>query len=105
MDGWLSAISTWLVQLVKSIFDDLWTFLVDIVLSLLDLILTAIAALIAAIPAPDFLGQSSLGVLFASMNGTILYFADRLGIFQGLAIVGAGYLFRLSRKFVTLFQW
>jgi hypothetical protein len=41
----------------------------------------------------------------SQLPGGILYFLDRAGFPEALAIIGSGYLFRFGRKIVTLFQW
>lgn len=106
MDNWLSNLSAWFVALVKSIFNALLTFVHDAVLWALDGILTALAALIAAIPVPAFFsGGLNIASSFAGMPAFTLFVLNQLNIGACLAVISAGVGFRLLRKFTTLFQW
>lgn len=100
----LAQITTWLFSLVVKVFSALWDFLSDIAISILDGVLKAFAALIAAIPVPDFL-SSGMQALFGGLGNDILYLLNAAGLTAALALLGAGYTFRLARKFLTLFQW
>lgn len=106
MDNWLSSLSAWFVDLVKSIFSALLTFVHDAVLWAFDGFLTALAALIAAIPAPSFLsGGLNVGSMLSGMPAFTLFVLNQLNIAACLAVISAGITFRLIRKFTTLFQW
>lgn len=94
----------WLFKLLKAFFTTLWDFVTDAFVHLLDLVLGAVVALLSLIPVPSFLSDG-LHTLFANLDPGILWFASTLGLLQGLGFIGAGYLFRLVRKVVTLFQW
>lgn len=83
----------WLIDLVKDIF--IW---------LIDSILSAIITLISLIPVPDFV-KGGLGAITSGFPPLLTYVLTHTGFVEGLAIIGAAYLFRLLRKFATLFQW
>lgn len=106
MDNWLSNLSAWFVDLVKSVFLALVTFFHDIALWVFDGVLSALAALVAAIPAPAFLtGGVNVGSMLSVMPPFTLFVLNQLNIGACLAVIGAGVSFRLIRKFTTLFQW
>lgn len=100
----LEQFTQWLFDLVKKVFTALWDFVVDAVINLVDLVLTAIVALIGAIPVPAFM-SNGLQSLFAALDPGILWVLGQCGIVTALGMVGAAYGFRLVRKVVTLFQW
>jgi hypothetical protein len=60
---------------------------------------------ISAIPVPDFIANNSMGSLLGQTGPIVGFFMTELNIGQALTLVGAGYAFRLLRKFLTLFQW
>lgn len=100
----LSEFTAWLWSLVVAAFGWLWDLLKDLAIEVLDLLLSAIAFLVGTVPLPDFL-TSGLGTIFGGLGEPILYILSAAGFTQALAIYGAGWAFRLVRKFVTLFQW
>jgi hypothetical protein len=100
----LTEFTTWLLQLIGQFFSDLWSFVLDALINVVDLITAAFVALIVAIPAPTFL-SNGLNSVYSTLDPGILYLLTATGLPQGLAIIGAGYGFRMLRKFVTLFQW
>lgn len=100
----LAEFTAWLLSLVKEFIGALWDFLTDLFVSLIDLLVSALVALVSAIPVPEFLSQGLQGV-YGQLDPAISYLLAASGIPAALAIVGAGYTFRLLRKFATLFQW
>ncbi|WP_454763090.1 DUF2523 family protein [Cupriavidus campinensis] len=108
MNGIINAISAfgaWLLSLVVKAFTAIWDLCTDLVINVADLFLTALAALIGAIPAPDFLTQHSLQSAFSQMSGDVLFFLGVFNIGPGIAMLGSAFAFRMARKVVTLFQW
>lgn len=101
----ISKLASWLLQLAQQVFVALWSLVVDLAIGIADLFLIALGAILAAIPAPTFLQAQSLSVMFANIDPSILYFVAALKIGQGLAFLGMGVAFRLTRKIATLFQW
>lgn len=100
----LNEFTTWLATLVKSAFDSLWALLKDGFIFLVDGVLSALGNLIAAIPVPDWMAQG-LQSLFSALDGGTMWIVSSAGLPQCLAIIGAGFVFRLLRKAATLFQW
>lgn len=100
----LAEFTAWLLGLVQSFFSALWSFVVDAFIALVELIVSAVVGLLSLIPVPAFLA-GGLQSLFGALDPGILYLASASGIPAALAILGAGYAFRLGRKVVTLFQW
>lgn len=106
MTEWLANLTTWIVELVKSVFLTLVDFVKDAVVWVLDAILGALSAAIAAIPAPAFLTQGlNVGTLINGLPPFALYIAGQTRIAEALAIISAGVAFYLVRKIVTLGQW
>lgn len=103
--GVLSSFATWLLGLFGKLFSAAWDLFSDLAINIADLVLTAVAALIAAIPAPAFLQSVSLQQSFASISGDVLYFLAVFNIGPGIALLGSAFGFRMLRKVVTLFQW
>lgn len=100
----LKQFSDWFISVLKAVFEALWNFIVDIVGFVLDAILTVLVALLNAIPVPSFM-QGGLQSFYGMLDPGIAYVLSASGVPQALAIIGAGYLFRLGRKAATLFQW
>lgn len=101
----IAKFTAWLLELVLAIFTGLWDFFTDIVIAILGGLLSALAAALAAIPAPSFLSQYSISNLIGTFPGEILYFAGVFNLSQCFAILAAGFAFRITRKIVTLGQW
>lgn len=100
----LQQFTTWLAQLITAAFTALWDFVADAAISIVDLALTALATLVAGIPIPDFL-SGGMQALFGGIGSDISYILNACGFQPAVALYGAGWAFRLARKFLTLFQW
>lgn len=94
----------WLFDLLKALFQPVWDFLTDLFIAIAEMVLTALAGLIAALPAPGF-ASSGLGPLLASIPSDVWFFAGNLRIGECFAVLGVGASFRLTRKIATFFQW
>jgi hypothetical protein len=108
MNGIINAISAfagWLLSLVVKIFAALFDLLSDVFVNVLDLLLTGFATVLNGIPAPSFLTGASLQTAFSGLSGDVLFFFGVFNIAPGIALLGAGFAFRMTRKFLTLFQW
>lgn len=103
--GWLSKLTTWLSSIVHTLFSAILDLLKDLVTYVIRVVLDLIASAIGAIGAPNFLQTYSLGNVLGQAGPVVGFFLTQLKITQGLAMIGAGYVFRLTRKFLTLFQW
>lgn len=100
----LADFGNWLLSVITAVFSALWDFFSDVAVNVLDLVVSAFAALVASIPVPGFLSGGLQG-MWSGMDGGVLYVVTQCGVPAALAVVGAGYSFRLARKFFTLFQW
>lgn len=100
----LADFTNWVLDLIDAVLVALWDFLADVFTELLDLLLTAILAVVAAIPVPAFL-SSGLSSLFNALDPAVIYFLTMFGLPQALAMFGTAFVFRLARKVITLFQW
>ena len=100
----LAEFTEWLVALVKQFFASLWTFVSDAFIAFFGLVVEAFVSLVTSIPVPDFM-QGGLAGLWGDLDPGIAYALTQSGVPAALALIGAGYAFRLVRKFATLFQW
>ncbi len=100
IDGALS----WIAALFVQLFNAVINLIKDVFVWLFDTILSVIASAIELLPVPDFMTQGLSG-LFTALPSGLLYLLDATGMIAGLAVVGAGVLFNLVRKALTLGQW
>jgi len=103
--GWLSKLTGWIANVVHTFFVAILQVLKDLVTYVLSTILDLIADAISSITPPAFLTNYSMGNLLGQAGPIVGFFLVQLRVGEGLALVGAGYAFRLLRKFLTLFQW
>lgn len=106
--SWLTAIIKWVARIFEwlgGLFKDFMAFVLDLPIKILQGFLDGVLYLLGKIPVPDFLSQYGLQSLFNQLPDTVLYFVGLFGIPQGLAILGLGVAFRLTRKALTLGQW
>ncbi|GGI21067.1 DUF2523 domain-containing protein [Oxalicibacterium faecigallinarum] len=101
----IEAFTGWLLELVLKVIKSIWDLLTDIAIAVTDLVLSALAAVIRAIPAPEFLTQYGIGNLINQFSSDILFFASAFGLNDCFAVLAAGFGFRMVRKIVTLGQW
>lgn len=100
----LADFGNWLLTLVIEFVAALWGLLVDVAVAVVDLIVSAFVALVTAIQVPDFI-SGGLASLWSMLDPGIVYVVSECGLPAALALLGAGYAFRILRKFATLFQW
>lgn len=100
----LAEFTTWLLELVTKLITAMWAFVQDAFIAFFGLVVKAFVALIAAIPVPGFM-QGGLASAWGGLDAGIMYGLSQAGLPAALAIIGAGFAFRMLRKFVTLFQW
>jgi hypothetical protein len=103
--GWLSKLTGWIAYAINAVFTALIQLLKDLVTFVLAVVLSVVEMAIAAIPVPDFIKNYSMGSLLGSTGAVVGFFMVELNIPTALGLIGAGYAFRLVRKFLTLFQW
>jgi hypothetical protein len=106
--SWFSSLFAWLGSFFKwfvGIFADFMEFITDLPVLILNGILDGVIYVLSAIPVPSFMAGGGLNALFHSLPNDVLYFVSFFGIGPGLAVIGAGVVFRLTRKALTLGQW
>lgn len=103
--GWLSKLTWWFSYAISTFFSALVGFLKDMVTYVLSTVLMVVTAAISAIGVPSWLKNYSLGNVLGQTGAVTLFFMGQLQIPISLGLIGAGYAFRLVRKFLTVFQW
>lgn len=105
---WLSdkidAALSWFADSIAAVFSAVTGWLKDFVVWVLDALLSGVASLLESIPVPSFM-QSGLTPLFSALPQPLVYLIVETGLVQALSIVGAGVMFYLTRKLLTLGQW
>ena len=91
-----------MTEWVKGIFAEFVQFLSDLPVMIMDGILSAVAAIFEALPAPDFLTGSQLNTWIPD---DIKYFLVMSSVPESLAIIGSGVSFYILRKIITLGKW
>lgn len=102
--AWLANRWNVFVTFCKGVWDDFVEWGKDFFVTALDSFLNAVSDLTSAIPVPEFM-HNGLDRLFDSLPPDILFYLAHIGIAEGLSIIGAGVLFNLTRKLLTLGQW
>lgn len=103
--GWLSRLTGWVSYAIHTVFVAVAQLLKDLVTYVLAVILSLVATAIESISPPSWLSQYSMGTMLGNAGPIVGFFLSQLRIPEALALIGAGYAFRLLRKFLTLFQW
>lgn len=105
MSGWLTDITNWFLNAIKDIWTDFYDFLNDFWIDIAESILNAIASLIESIQPPGFLVSNSISSIISLLPVDLLYFVGQLNLSGAFAFIASGVAFRITRKFITLFQW
>lgn len=103
--GWLSKLTHWFAYAIYSVVRFIISFFHDLVIFIFYCVFAVVLAAINAVGVPDFLSQGSLGSILGQAGPIVGFFVVQLHIAQALSLIAAGYVFRLTRKFLTLFQW
>lgn len=106
--SWFKALFAWIARIFewfKGVFLDFMEFFLDLPVVILEGFLDGVIYILVLIPVPGFLEGTTLQFLFNSLGPDILYFVDFFGLHYGLAVIGTGVAFRLTRKALTLGQW
>lgn len=101
---WLDSVWTWIVDLVKGVFQSIWEIVKDLGVLLLQTILDLFLAIIDMLDPPDFL-DNGLDTYLAGIDPAVIYFLGQSGLGAGLSLIGLAVVFRLMRKILTLGQW
>lgn len=103
--GWLAPLTNWFKEQIEKVWHAFADFMNDLLVSSFKMLFDVIAMAIEALPVPDFIANNGLGDLLGQSGSEILWFVSTFQIGPGLALIAGGYVFRLTRKFLTLFQW
>lgn len=104
----MTEFAEWLVSLIKKLFENIWDFILDLLIAILELVLLAFVQAFELIVVPCFMAAgSSLSLTNALSNipSYIWYFAYHLDLRGLFAILSCAILFVFARKLLTLFQW
>lgn len=104
----MTEFANWLLGLIKDLFLAVWDFLLDIVLFIFGLFLTAITQAFELIIVPCFMSAGSVLSLTSAFNHVpsyIWFFAGHLDLTSCFKILSCAIIFVFARKLVTLFQW
>jgi len=104
MGSIISDFAAWLLSIVVSIFTAFFTLLGDVLIWLIDQLLAGLIWLLGYITVPQFI-TDGINAFWLPLDDTLTYFLSAAGVIPALAMIGVGYLFRLTRKVLTLFQW
>lgn len=103
--GWLTDLTNWLRDLVKTMFAEAIEFAKDFIELAFAMFVDAVLVVIAAIPVPEFLDGLSICGILGDAGPSVAWAVGAMRVPEGMAIIAAGFLFYLVRKAVTLFQW
>lgn len=104
MFDWVGGVLEWFLDVISQIFTAAGEMIKDLGVLLLEVVLDLFLLIISYLQAPAFLAeglQSYLGAL----DPAVIYFLSQSGLTTGLNLIGAGVVFRLTRKLLTLGQW
>jgi hypothetical protein len=100
----LSDFTAWVLLLITGLFSAVWDFIADVLLFFLQMILTGLGNVLALLPSCGcFTG--GLQLLYTQLDPGIAYITNQVGVPGALLGIGAAFVFRMSRKLITLFQW
>lgn len=102
---WIDDLTNWLREQLQSLWDGFVEFMTDFIVMMIEGATDTVLAIIDLLPVPDFLATYSLCALLNAAGPEVGYFLQTFRIAEGLALLAAGYGFRLLRKLLTLFQW
>ncbi len=103
--GWLSKFTGWIASVIHTVFVAAVQVLKDLVTYVFAVVLGVIAAAVSVIGVPSFIANYSMNSVLGQAGPIVGFFLTYFQIPTGLSLIGAGYAFRLVRKFLTLFQW
>lgn len=104
MFDWVDSVLEWFLDVFTEIFNALWEIVSDLGVALLEVVFQLFLMIIGYLTLPTFLA-TGLGEYLGNIDPSVLYFLSRSGLDTGFQIIGAGVMFRLTRKLLTLGQW
>lgn len=102
--GLFQSLVDFFIDIIHSVFDGIYNLFYKLALSIFDSLLSIVQIIINSIPVPDFL-TTGLSPYFSQLPSNIIYVLNQSGFFIALSIIGAGVLFSLIAKLLTLFRW
>lgn len=103
--GWLTDLTNWLKGVVTALFRAIKDFFLDFLELAVKTLVDGILLIVNAIPSPDFLGNVSICGFLNSAGPTVGWILGTFHIAEGVVMVTAALVFRMTRKALTLFQW
>lgn len=103
--GWLTDLTNWLRDLVKTMFAEAIEFAKDFIELAFAMFVDGVLTVINAIPVPEFLDGISICSILGDAGPSVAWAVGAMRVPEGMAVIAAGFLFYLVRKVVTLFQW
>lgn len=103
--GPVTAITTWAKEQITSLWSDFTDLMTDLQTDFVALVLSYVKAIVYLIPAPDFLTQMSFCAMLSAAGPWTAFIVAQLRVGEAIALLTAALIFRLSRVFLTLFQW
>lgn len=100
----MSDFAEWIKEWTLELFKDLYEMFIDLMEYLFSFLFQLVELILSVLPVPEFM-NASLVTYINIMPSYLLYALEQINFSQGLGIIAAGILFRISRKLVTLFQW
>lgn len=104
----MSKLAEWFIGLIKALFQPIWDFLVDLVIGLFELFLTALTQAFSLVVVPCFMSVGSalsMSAAFAKIPSFVWFFAGHLDLTGCFKILSCAIIFVFARKLLTLFQW
>lgn len=91
-------------EFMQDLIKEVLAWFKDISLDIFELFLEGVIATLATLPIPDFISDG-IDTLSNGLPAPVLWMLGQTGVSQGLAIFGAGVMFRMTRKAITLGRW
>lgn len=103
--SWLTDLTNWLREQFLTLWNALKDFLGDLLLNWLEMVCDFWATAVESITPPEFLTTYSLDTLLGNAGPSIAWLSATFKLPEAMAILAAGWAFRLLRKLFTLGQW
>jgi hypothetical protein len=103
--GWLTRLTDWFKDTFLTIFHAFQAFVHDQIIGCVHTCLDVALTVINAIPVPDFISSYSLGSLLSQTGPTMGWIMVTFKVPEAFGLLAAGWIFRLTRKLLTLGQW
>lgn len=102
---WLGSLTKWLKEQLLALWEAIETFFSDLLVDALELGTELVLWVLSVLPSLDFLVTYSLCNLLNAAGPDVAFFLQTFRIAEALGLIGLGYVFRLTRKLLTLGQW